>query len=520
MVKVSAIVPVYNPGRNIDDCIRSLVHDQSLPAGEYEAIFVDDGSTDDTPARLDALAAEHAHVRVEHIPNSGWPGRPRNVGIDMARGEFVYFVDNDDWVGPEALERVHAAAVRDDADVVIGKVVGDGKYVPRGLFRRKRSGVTLEASPITLLSLLTPHRLYRKSLLDEHGIRFPEGRRRLEDHVFNVLAYLNARSVTILADYPVYHWVIHRGDTNVSYTPLEPAPYFQNVREVLDLVEEHFEPGPFREELRSHWYRGKMLGRIGGRRYQFMPRRDPEYRRELYEEVRKLALERFDASVDQWLAPSFRVRSHLLREGDFESLQALAAMEGGLRVEVKAQQPRADAISFEARLTGDEAPLLFRRDGDRIVWLAPDGVALPDGWLDVTEALPGAKIEVTLRRTSDKTEYLLPSETALRLDDAGDGAVVAVLAGEARLAPEALEGGPLPEGRWEVLAVMTVVGFTATNRVRDARSAAPVKFDVDAAGRISRAGGRSEARASLAGRAARRMPGLARVVRRTLKATR
>jgi poly(ribitol-phosphate) beta-N-acetylglucosaminyltransferase len=85
-VKVSVVVPVYNPGANIDDLLRSLAA-QSLPADEYEAIFVDDGSTDGTGARLDALAAEQPNVRVEHIPNSGWPGRPRNVGTDLARGD-------------------------------------------------------------------------------------------------------------------------------------------------------------------------------------------------------------------------------------------------------------------------------------------------------------------------------------------------------------------------------------------------------------------------------------------------
>jgi hypothetical protein len=292
------------------------------------------------------------------------------------------------------------------------------------------------------------------------------------------------------------------------------------VREVLDLVEEHTEPGRARDELLSHWYKGKMLGRVGGRRYAYMPRRDPEYRRELYEQVRGLALERFDASIDEWLAPSLRVRSHLLREGEFDSLQALAAMEGELRIDAKAQAPRGHVVPFEARMVGDREPLRFRRDGERIVWLAPDGVALPDGWLDVTETLPAARIDLVLRRTSDKTEYLLPSEVTVRLDEVGGGAIEPVLTGEARLAPEALAGGPLPEGRWEVLAVMTVVGFTATNRLRDARSAAPVKFEVDGTGQVRRAGGGAAARASLAGRAARRMPGLARVVRRAVRATR
>src|SRR5215213_6790495 len=95
--KVSVVVPVYNPGAVIEECVGSLL-DQSLQAAEYEIVLVDDGSTDGTAARLDELQSLHALVRVRHIPNSGWPGRPRNVGLKMARGEYVYFVDNDDWI--------------------------------------------------------------------------------------------------------------------------------------------------------------------------------------------------------------------------------------------------------------------------------------------------------------------------------------------------------------------------------------------------------------------------------------
>jgi glycosyltransferase involved in cell wall biosynthesis len=287
-VKVSVIVPVYNPGDHIDDCIATLL-DQSLPTSEYEAIFVDDGSTDETPARLDALAAEHAHVRVEHIPNSGWPGKPRNVGIGMARGEYVYFVDNDDWIGREALERMHAMALADDAEIVIGKVVGQGKFVPRTLFRENQRAVTLETGT-ALLGLLSPHKLFRRSLLDDNAIRFPEGRRRLEDHVFVMHAYFHAQRISVLADYPCYHWILRDAETNASYRPFEPADYFANVREVLDLVEEHTEPGPFRDRLLRHWYRGKMLGRMGGAPFV---RREPEYNRELHAQIRKLALERY-----------------------------------------------------------------------------------------------------------------------------------------------------------------------------------------------------------------------------------
>src|SRR5947209_4599417 len=97
---VSVVIPVWNPGPNLTRCIDSLLA-QTMPVTEFEIVLVDDGSTDGTAERLDVLAGAHpGHVRVLHIPPSGWPGKPRNVGIEAARGEFVHLVDNDDTLPP------------------------------------------------------------------------------------------------------------------------------------------------------------------------------------------------------------------------------------------------------------------------------------------------------------------------------------------------------------------------------------------------------------------------------------
>ena len=114
-------------------------------------------------------------------------------------------------------------------------------------------------------------------MLVEHGIRFPEGRRRLEDHLFVVHAYFHANGISVLADRPYYHWTTRERSPNASHRPLDPEGYYGNVREVLDLVLEHTEPGPFRDRLLTHWYRGKMLQRVGGAQVH-APRRGPQPR--------------------------------------------------------------------------------------------------------------------------------------------------------------------------------------------------------------------------------------------------
>ena len=468
MIKVSVVVPVYNPGRDIDDCIRTLL-DQSLPSEEYEVIFVDDGSTDDTPARLDELAAAHKNVHTFHIPNSGWPGRPRNVGMDNAKGEFIYFVDNDDWLGGEALERMYNRALEDDADIVIGKVVGRGKKVPRGVFRRNRKDLSIQKATAPL-GLLSPHKLFRKSMLDEHGIRFPEGRRRLEDHVFVVHAYFHAKRVSVLADYACYYWVLRGDRSNASARRWDPAGYYGNVREVLDIVDAHTEPGELRSTLKLHWYRGKILQRVGGRSFLS---REEDWAREIYDAVRSIAMERYGPDDEARLAFNLRVRSRLLREGTWESLRALAAAERDMAATATVTQltPRGNGLMLEveASMIGAVAPT---RQGNSLLWQPPPSVDVPMSQteLDVTEEIADSRVQIVLVSTEDHSEFIIPSENEVRIEPAeGDGPVRAQVISRARLTPSKAAGGSaLPPGRWTLRAVVTVLGFAAEVPLKDA----------------------------------------------------
>src|SRR4051794_29024562 len=411
MVKVSVVVPVFDPGEYIEPLLDSL-RGQSLPAGEWEAVFVDDGSSDGTPERLAALAARHAHLRFAAIPRSGWPGRPRNTGIDLAHGEYVFFADQDDWLAPEALERLHAMAVADDADIVIGKVVGHGKGVPRDVFRRNRHGITAREVPF---SLLAPHKLFRRALLDEHGLRFPEGPRRLEDHALVVPAFFSARRISILADHPVYHWVRRADGGNASRRRADPQLYLGAVREVLDAVDAHTEPGPLRDRLYLRWYRGKVLARFSRPGFAGDA---PEQREAMYAATRELVRERFPPALDERLGYSGRLRASLLRRGSLDGLLALSRNLGAVKASAQVRDLQGDGTWLTLRLTGRlrarGEPHPLRLDADRRL-AAPAALCahLTEEERDLSGGLADGATVVFLRSVADGAEWDLPTERAV-----------------------------------------------------------------------------------------------------------
>ncbi|HEX6444837.1 MAG TPA: glycosyltransferase family A protein [Streptosporangiales bacterium] len=410
-VKVSVVVPVYNPGAHIEALIESLRR-QSMPATEFEAVFVDDGSTDATPARLDALAAETPNVRVVHQPNSGWPSKPRNVGIEMARGEFLFFADNDDYLSPEALERMYAYATENDSDVVVPKLVGHGgRGVPWELFRFNRPRARLGHDP--LLTILTPHKLFRRSMVLEHGIRFPEGRVRLEDHYFVMKAFFAARVISVLADYTCYHWTRRETGTNATYLPVEPKVYYDSVRAVLDVVEQNTEPGDLRDQLYAHWYHSKILRRLCGKS---MAAADADHRRRTFDEVHGLVLERFGDGVDRYLAARDKAQSALLRAGSYDRFFALADAERGVTLDTQIQRLAWEdgrlVLGLCATLVyADRSPVLFRSDGEHVSWVLPIAAEeVHPSALDVTRHARGVRADVAVRDRDSYVRHYVPTE--------------------------------------------------------------------------------------------------------------
>ncbi|MCX4705629.1 glycosyltransferase [Streptomyces sp. NBC_01373] len=472
-VKVSVIVPVYNPGAYIEDCIASLLR-QSLPPDEYEVLFVDDGSTDGTPARLDAVAAEHPRVTVVHQENSGWSGKPRNVGIAAAEGEYVMFVDNDDYLGDEALERMYDYGVANDADVVVGKMAGKGRGVPVELFRRNHPRATVENAP--LIDSLTPHKMFRRKFLDDIGLRFPEGRRRLEDHVFVTEAYLRASNVSVLSDYVCYYHVRRDDASNAGFQRFDPGGYFKNLREALDVVEEYTEPGPLRDRLLRRWLRNEMVERMRGRRLLKLP---VDYRRELFDEIHKVAVERFGPGVAAGLPPTQRIVAALIAADRYEDVVAFAEWEASVALRAEPAGVRWEdgtlRVDFAVEYTVGGEPMTFPSD--------PAGTPSADPPRDVADAISRvaadsvarfhtATADLLLRERATSAQYFQPGEVTREIVPVGDNGerVRLVLRNSAVVDPAtAADGVPPGAGLWDFFLRVKLGGWTKDCRLGPVR---------------------------------------------------
>jgi len=422
--RVSVIVPVYNTGEHLHDLIRSL-DGQSMPQEQFEVIWVDDGSTDATGVLLDRMALDHPNWVVRHIPNSGWPGTPRNLGLDLARGEYVAFVDHDDYLAKEGLQRVCDFADKHRSDVVVAREVGVGRSIGRFMFRRTVPDARLDREP--LLRLLTPHKVYRRSMLQDNGIRFPEGRVRLEDHVFNLQAYFSARRISLYSEHPYYYWTRREGHVHASSDLKDPHEYVEvAVNRVLDIVDANTEPGDYRNRIKSHWLEKKLLPLLASAPMVHYP---PDYRQRLFSAVRTLVLLRYPEESDDLLTFASRVRVHLLRAGRLDDMVALADVEQQITIHAASDRVLWDGREAVLHLVvevvhRDGSPVEFESRGGRQLW-APFGHIgrgdIPDAVLDVTEEMRDAKVLLLSKRRGAPEDFSVRPVGGVDLQPTGEG---------------------------------------------------------------------------------------------------
>lgn len=380
MLKVSVVVPVYNPGEYFRPCIDSLTS-QTMSADEFEIICIDDGSTDETPALLDELAETHPNLQVIHQPNSGWPGQPRNVGLDAAQGEYVFFCDHDDWLGTEALERLYDFATSCDSDIVLPKMAGLQRRFPRVVFAQTIRSCTVTDSSI--MDSLTPHKLFRREFLNQHDIRFPEGKRRLEDHHFVVKSYLLAKVVSIYADYTCYFHIRRLDMANAGFRRTNWRGYFNNLADALDVVVAHTDPGEERDRIFRRWLQVEMVQRLSGRRWLKFA---DEEAAALFNNAHRIASRYFGEGVVELLQPMQQRIARALLAGDAAQVRRIAEQAAPWATYPRVLQ--VDWVDGSLHIGG-------------IVQLSD---IVPQGWMPVPDAEEAAEVPAAQESAADEVE--------------------------------------------------------------------------------------------------------------------
>ena len=323
---VCVVVPVYSTGPYIRPLLDSL-DAQEPPEGGFEVIFADDGSADATPDLLDAWTATRPWAQVIRLENSGWPSHPRNVAIERARAEFVFFVDHDDWLATDALRRMTAFARESAADVVIGRMVGLGRRVPARLFARTVSDARPPQVPVQ--DSMTVHVMFRTGFLRATGLRFDESLRRLEDHVFMATAYTRAARIAVLADAPVYIHAARHDGANAGHRPYGAAEYYAALRRAIEIVAAADVPEVERDAYLGRWMRREMLDRLRSEAVRSLPTGD---RIAFFAEVQSLLRTAIPITAIHRLSADHRWWAALAREGDAEEFwQAVDAVGSSTR---------------------------------------------------------------------------------------------------------------------------------------------------------------------------------------------
>ena len=206
MTKVSIIVPVYNVEKYLKRCLDSLVN-QSLK--DIEIICVNDGSTDDSLDILNEYAKRDERIVVINQENFG-QSVARNKGIDVAKGEYLGFVDSDDWVSEDYFEKLYNSAIQNNAEMAVGGIIRLHRFNRRKFLTFDKEIVT---SDINLKFELCDmpeksyvwNKIYKSSKLKEIGLKFEEGIV-FEDCIFTPQALFYFDKMVTVPDAYYFYW--------------------------------------------------------------------------------------------------------------------------------------------------------------------------------------------------------------------------------------------------------------------------------------------------------------------------
>ena len=264
-MKISIIIPVYKVEDYIADCLRSVF--AQTYKGEIECILVDDCGCDDSMRIAEQFISRYdgaiQFVLLHHDHNRGLSAA-RNTGMEAAHGDYIYFLDSDDDISPDCIEKLAIPLKKESYDLVVGNIrtIGDPKLhdflklkIDDGVVLR---GKSIQETYRRKWNMMAQNKLYRKTFLTGERLNFKESLIH-EDELWSIQVAALAKTMTVVNDY-TYNYYIRKGGITAQSTSMKKAAAIEIVvyEACKFLRERHIFSGSLYKVIFSHI--NKVLG--------------------------------------------------------------------------------------------------------------------------------------------------------------------------------------------------------------------------------------------------------------------
>lgn len=253
MYKVSIIIPVYNGEKYLIKCLNNVV-EQTLR--DIQIIVIDDGSTDNSLNIIKKYSKKYPNIQYQTKKNEG-QAVARNIGIEMAEGEFITFIDSDDYVEKDMLEKMYNNAIENNADIVVCDYVEE--LANKRVYKKSLYMPEEDLQKNYIISVAGPcSKIIRTKIFKENNLKF------LENNIYEDLAVIPilaiyANKITYCEE-PLYHYVIRENST------MQQQKYNKKIESIFNVMDEltsKFKGNGFEEELEFLYINHLLYAGIG-----------------------------------------------------------------------------------------------------------------------------------------------------------------------------------------------------------------------------------------------------------------
>ncbi|MFJ8263047.1 glycosyltransferase family 2 protein [Rummeliibacillus sp. NPDC094406] len=319
-MKVTVAIPAYNVENYINKCLESVIH-QSLGQEEYEIIIVDDGSDDNTKAIIASYYEQYPKLikPVYRNVNSGGASIPRNDAMALAKGEYIFFLDADDYLAEETLERMYHYGKQHNSDIIIGKYVGvNGRKVPKAIFENGNvpNAEIIQNSLFYALSVL---KMFKLEKIKQLSLTFSKEAIVAEDQAFTVTMLCNTDRISVLADYDCY-FITKHDKGHLSDVELNAPLYFELMSKIIKTI--------YQGSVGDLEYKHRLVGKFVTRMFRHGQFQDFYKDTKVSEAEKRNLLSLYSTFVnlhvpkqaDQYVTDIFSERLKYIRENDLYKL--------------------------------------------------------------------------------------------------------------------------------------------------------------------------------------------------------